>query len=907
MAITHFDQEEQREIREIIGGTPIEEMPEVESFTDSDLVPFIKVTGDNANPVKSAAVIKATSIGGGSGGGEVTGVKGESESSYRKGNVNITKANIGLGNVDDKSSATLKGEIMTGANVKSALGCQQGGTKYLKEDGSWDTPAGGGVEQIQSDWNQTNTSAKDFIKNKPTKLSQFNNDNGYVTNETDSLTHYYKNTEVYTKVQTNNIVSRTPESDIVIVDTNSSIVVGDIFPHDASDWEMGSLDGDTEIESTVRCRTKDFISIDGATLLNIARQNTSLPMDVGWYYYDENKHSIGSWSGYTSSGQYVPISGAKYMRVLVKPGTEGSFSMTPERAATAVTCTMTVKASLDMIPLVDRPNKLFRTPGPESNQFSDWAWDGTKWVMLAVYSGSSVSADLEDRVDILQEHVDTVTQEGGRYDIFPQNYKNETLDNQGNPIENSIRLLSGYVKVDPYSRYVVEKGEDADVRLQVAANWFDGDKTYTGFGLYITGGYLETLGNEYVRINVRYNNDTQISPLQFVPFSMKKVDVSKLECGYFITYASDWEYGSFDNQGQPSGSVQYRIRTKSYHSIENGKFYKINYDDTSWVIDLFLYDDTFTLVSESGYLNNESTINVDTNVFYYKILLRPTPDAGGTINIQNAISSGISILSMSSTNSTSEVVHLRFAQWNIGLLNYGLPVDGKWGIPDDEVAEKLPGVKNMITSLNADVLIIDEYSSYVDRSYTMDSYDTIFKHFYPYRQIWGNAQMAVFSKYPLFLTGTRIQIALTDYDQYPYDANGRPCYYGYINILGNRIGLVSCHLSPYSSDRRRKEAAAICELMSDYDKCIIAGDMNSEHGAANFEVDMAPFRTAGYDFGNGGYWGYKNTYKLEYANPGEWYIDNTLVKGASINFYEVGSDRSISDHFPTKSEISILT
>ena len=161
--------------------------------------------------------------------------------------------------------------------------------------------------------------------------------------------------------------------------------------------------------------------------------------------------------------------------------------------------------------------------------------------------------------------------------------------------------------------------------------------------------------------------------------------------------------------------------------------------------------------------------------------------------------------------------------------------------------------------------------------------------------------------FKLFLTGTRIQIALTDYDQYPYDANGRPCYYGYINILGNRIGLVSCHLSPYSSDRRRKEAAAICELMSDYDKCIIAGDMNSEHGAANFEVDMAPFRTAGYDFGNGGYWGYKNTYKLEYENPGEWYIDNTLVKGASINFYEVGNDRSISDHFPTKSEISILT
>ena len=35
--------------------------------------------------------------------------------------------------------------------------------------------------QIQSDWNQTTTTAKDYIKNKPTKLSQFTNDANYVT------------------------------------------------------------------------------------------------------------------------------------------------------------------------------------------------------------------------------------------------------------------------------------------------------------------------------------------------------------------------------------------------------------------------------------------------------------------------------------------------------------------------------------------------------------------------------------------------------------------------------------------------------------------------------------------------------------------------------------------------------
>lgn len=43
--------------------------------------------------------------GGGGGGGDVTGVKGNAESEYRKGNVNITPENIGLGNVNNTSDA----------------------------------------------------------------------------------------------------------------------------------------------------------------------------------------------------------------------------------------------------------------------------------------------------------------------------------------------------------------------------------------------------------------------------------------------------------------------------------------------------------------------------------------------------------------------------------------------------------------------------------------------------------------------------------------------------------------------------------------------------------------------------------------------------------------------------------
>lgn len=52
---------------------------------------------------------------------DVTGVKGDAESTYRGGNVNITKGNIGLSNVENKSSATIRGEL-TFTDVTQALG-----------------------------------------------------------------------------------------------------------------------------------------------------------------------------------------------------------------------------------------------------------------------------------------------------------------------------------------------------------------------------------------------------------------------------------------------------------------------------------------------------------------------------------------------------------------------------------------------------------------------------------------------------------------------------------------------------------------------------------------------------------------------------------------------------------------
>lgn len=72
-------------------------------------------------------------VGGGGGGGAVTGVKGSEESSYRTGNVNVTKANLGLGNVENKSASQILSELDTSSFVTKTTNGTQG--QFAVSDG----------------------------------------------------------------------------------------------------------------------------------------------------------------------------------------------------------------------------------------------------------------------------------------------------------------------------------------------------------------------------------------------------------------------------------------------------------------------------------------------------------------------------------------------------------------------------------------------------------------------------------------------------------------------------------------------------------------------------------------------------------------------------------------------------
>lgn len=84
--------------------------------SSADIVEINAIDGLDANNVQEALVkIKDIADNGG-----VTGVKGNAEASYRKGNVNITSANIGLGNLTNDSQ--VKRSEMGVANGVATLG-----------------------------------------------------------------------------------------------------------------------------------------------------------------------------------------------------------------------------------------------------------------------------------------------------------------------------------------------------------------------------------------------------------------------------------------------------------------------------------------------------------------------------------------------------------------------------------------------------------------------------------------------------------------------------------------------------------------------------------------------------------------------------------------------------------------
>ena len=107
----------------------------------------------------------------------VTGVKGSNEAEYRTGNVSITKGNVGLGNVDNTADADkpISTAVQTALDGKVDKITGKGLSEANFTDAEKTKLAGiavGAEVNVQSDWNQGDDTADDYIKNKPANLVQ---------------------------------------------------------------------------------------------------------------------------------------------------------------------------------------------------------------------------------------------------------------------------------------------------------------------------------------------------------------------------------------------------------------------------------------------------------------------------------------------------------------------------------------------------------------------------------------------------------------------------------------------------------------------------------------------------------------------------------------------------------------
>lgn len=67
--------------------------------------------------------------------------------------------------------------------------------------------ATGAEVNVQSNWNESDNSSDAYIQNKPTALSAFTNDSGFITNTVNNLTNYYTTSTIYTKTEVDNLIS----------------------------------------------------------------------------------------------------------------------------------------------------------------------------------------------------------------------------------------------------------------------------------------------------------------------------------------------------------------------------------------------------------------------------------------------------------------------------------------------------------------------------------------------------------------------------------------------------------------------------------------------------------------------------------------------------------------------------
>lgn len=200
--------------------------------TDASIVE-LAAEGITADNVKDAILELKTLINDITGGGVVTGIKGSAESSYRQGNVEITKANVGLGNVDNTADADKPISTATQTALDKKANSADVTTELAKKANTADVNT-----ELAKKADSSDVTGKLALKADKSEITDF------ITKAVNDLTYYYTKTQIDGKVEDlEDKISAIPKFAIAVVDAlpTTGISSTTIYLKKTSTTETGNL------------------------------------------------------------------------------------------------------------------------------------------------------------------------------------------------------------------------------------------------------------------------------------------------------------------------------------------------------------------------------------------------------------------------------------------------------------------------------------------------------------------------------------------------------------------------------------------------------------------------------------------------------------------------------------------
>lgn len=314
----------------------------------------------------------------------------------------------------------------------------------------------------------------------------------------------YRKNEVYNKEETNNIISRTPETDVIVVNVPEGTDIATYLEANIPNTQVP----ETHAVKTQLAETKEFgkfIGADGQLRTNpsmdyykysvsptdrVSVKGFGVP-DAEYtgiafvhYYHDDE------WLGYDEN--YLIAAGPYYAdeSFVTLPSTCNILVLNTARIyhpIAYVNTTETVPGSY----VSSRANKLYRVPGPDNTTYSEWAWDGTTWVMLANKDYGVDDRPIKDSTNLISSK--------GVYPVYETGLNNTIAISDESQlltptvIDNSFMLDNGTVVSNrpnfKYYRYSVQAG-----KLYTFSSVFDAN-TQLHFLIWLNSS-SEAIGHE---------------------------------------------------------------------------------------------------------------------------------------------------------------------------------------------------------------------------------------------------------------------------------------------------------------------------------------------------------------------------------------------------------------------------